>query len=210
MTPMQRAAGLELLADHRVLRQGGIQQPLLQPRIVLEHDAEHRDQHQQQREERHEGVVGNQRGEVARLLVAELLPHRDRKRQPPAVLLELVHGAESALYLAHCQGGLPALSDSIRWSDGCYKRRAISSGCRQPTGGAAGLAELELAGLELAGLDGGPAVDVAGVDGLASGDAGPDGLGEACAGGASCLQAAMTTRLPDGSALPPTPPRSTK
>ena len=58
--------------------------------------------------------------------------------------------------------------------------------------------------------------DTEGADGLASGGARPDGLGEAGGvdgvdgTGASCVQAAMTTRLPAGSALPPTPPRSTK
>jgi hypothetical protein len=43
---------------------------------------------------------------------------------------------------------------------------------------------------------------------------GPDGGAEVAGGagelGASCGQAAMTTRLPAGSALPPTPLRSTK
>ena len=41
-------------------------------------------------------------------------------------------------------------------------------------------------------------------------DAGADVLGWAGKRGASCLQAAMTTRLPAWSALPPTPLRSTK
>jgi hypothetical protein len=41
-------------------------------------------------------------------------------------------------------------------------------------------------------------------------DAGPDVLGWAGKRGASCRQAAMTTRLPTCSALPPTPLRSTK
>ena len=38
----------------------------------------------------------------------------------------------------------------------------------------------------------------------------PDGLGEAGGLGVSCAQAAMTTRSLAGSALPPTPLRSTK
>jgi hypothetical protein len=41
-------------------------------------------------------------------------------------------------------------------------------------------------------------------------DAGADVLGWAGKRGASCRQAAMTTRLPARSALPPTPLRSTK
>jgi hypothetical protein len=51
------------------------------------------------------------------------------------------------------------------------------------------------------GADGGPD---------AGPDAGADVLGWAGGLGASCWQAAMTTRLPAGSALPPTPLRSTK
>src|SRR5436305_14649842 len=91
----------------------------------------------------------------------------------------------------------------------CYKSRAISSGCRQswplPAGAdelAPGRGAAEAGGAEvLAEPEGEPEAEAAGgPDGPASGSAGADGLGEACGGGASCLQAAMTTRLPDGSA----------
>src|SRR2546430_1179372 len=54
------------------------------------------------------------RGQVARLVVAELLPHRDREGQPGTLLLELVHGLEGAFYLAHRQEDVPGLSASIR------------------------------------------------------------------------------------------------
>ena len=71
------------------------------------------------------------------------------------------------------------------------------------------------------GVPGGPDDGVAGVpdDGVAAGaddgvagwpEGGADVLGWAGEAGASCGQAAMTTRLPAGSALPPTPLRSTK
>ena len=79
------------------------------------------------------------------------------------------------------------------------------------------------------GVAGGPDDGVAGVpddgvaagadDGVAAGadddvagwpEGGADVLGWAGEAGASCGQAAMTTRLPAGSALPPTPLRSTK
>jgi len=56
------------------------------------------------------------------------------------------------------------------------------------------------------------AVPEEGSDGGADGgpDAGADVLGWAGRRGASCRQAAMTTRLPASSALPPRPLRSTK
>ena len=58
----------------------------------------------------------------------------------------------------------------------------------------------------------GLAVPEDGADGGPDGgpDAGADVLGWAGKRGASCRQAAMTTRLPAWSALPPTPLRSTK
>jgi hypothetical protein len=77
--------------------------------------------------------------------------------------------------------------------------------------------EVGLLAVPEGGADGGPDADPdadpdAGPD--AGPDVGPDGgadvLGWAGRRGASCRQAAMTTRLPDWSALPPTPLRSTK
>ena len=71
-----------------------------------------------------------------------------------------------------------------------------------PEDGAAGVPD---DGVPDDGVDGGP-------DGGPGGgpDGGADVLGWAGGLGASCRQAAMTTRLPAGSALPPTPLRSTK
>jgi hypothetical protein len=65
--------------------------------------------------------------------------------------------------------------------------------------------EVGLVAVPEGGADGGP-------DGGADGgpDAGADVLGWAGRRGASCRQAAMTTRLPASSALPPRPLRSTK
>ena len=53
---------------------------LLQLRVALEHEAEHRRGDQQQREDRDERVVGDDRGEVVALVVEELVD--DREREP--------------------------------------------------------------------------------------------------------------------------------
>ena len=91
-----------------------------------------------------------------------------------------------------------------------------------------GVAVVEAGGVEVSGgdeevglvavpEDGGP--DDGGPDDGGPDDGGPDDggpeagadvLGRAGRRGASCRQAAMTTRLPTWSALPPTPLRSTK
>jgi hypothetical protein len=73
--------------------------------------------------------------------------------------------------------------------------------------------EVGLLAVPEGGADGGPDADPdAGPD--VGPDVGPDGgadvLGWAGRRGASCRQAAMTTRLPAWSALPPRPLRSTK
>src|SRR5436190_4236946 len=86
-----------------------------------------------------------------------------------------------------------------------------------------GVAVVEAGGVEVFGADeevglvavpedGGPDTggpDAGGPDGGGP-EAGADVLGWAGRRGASCRQAAMTTRLPAWSALPPTPLRSTK
>jgi hypothetical protein len=73
----------------------------------------------------------------------------------------------------------------------------------------AGVVEPE--GVEVPGVDEGFGL-VAGPEDVVAGgpDAGAEVPGGAGVLGASCEQAAMITRLPAGSALPPTPLRSTK
>jgi hypothetical protein len=92
---------LDLGADHRVLRERGVDQGVLQLRVVRQDYVEDRDQDEQQREQRGESVVGDQRGEIARLVVVELRPDRDRKgkRRPP--LLESVGRPHGPLYRVH-------------------------------------------------------------------------------------------------------------
>ena len=113
----------------------------------------------------------------------------------------------------------------------CYRLRATSSGCRHPRPAPAGAEGLVSGpGVEEPGVAEAPAEAEGapesegeeGAEGLASGAAGADeleevseledtgGLEETGVAGASCVQAAMITRLPAGSALPPTLPRSTK
>jgi hypothetical protein len=53
--------------------------------------AEHGDQHQQQRQKGEEAVVGQQGGEVAALVVAELLHHREGDADPGVLLLKAVN-----------------------------------------------------------------------------------------------------------------------
>jgi hypothetical protein len=78
----------------------------------------------------------------------------------------------------------------------------------EEAGGVEGLGGDEEVGLVAAPEDG---ADDGPDDGADDGpDAGADVLGWAGKRGASCRQAAMTTRLPAWSALPPTPLRSTK
>ncbi|MGO9779969.1 MAG: hypothetical protein ACLPKE_36380 [Streptosporangiaceae bacterium] len=55
--------------------------------MIAQHNVHHREQDQQQREERREGIVGHQGGEVTGLVVVELLPHRDGEGQPRVPLL---------------------------------------------------------------------------------------------------------------------------
>jgi hypothetical protein len=70
----------ELVADDRNLRDGRVEHVLLELRVVLEDEAEDRDERQQQREQREERPVGDERGEARRLVLLELLEHRDRER----------------------------------------------------------------------------------------------------------------------------------
>jgi hypothetical protein len=76
-----------------------------------------------------------------------------------------------------------------------------------------GVAVVEAGGVEVSGGDeevGLVAVPEDGGPDAGGPDAGADILGRTGKRGASCRQAAMTTRLPTWSALPPTPLRSTK
>src|SRR5205085_4200586 len=62
------------------------------------------EEHQQQREQREEGVVGDQRGEVAGLVIAELLDDAVGNRRPRVRLLEPIDSPQQAPQLPHDQG----------------------------------------------------------------------------------------------------------
>jgi hypothetical protein len=86
----------ELRADHWELAERGVDDPLLEVRVTLENETEHRRQDEQQREDREEAVVGDRRGVVAALIVGVLLQHRKRETQPTMPLLEAIKGAVPA------------------------------------------------------------------------------------------------------------------
>jgi hypothetical protein len=67
-----------------------VQHLLFQGRVVAEEIAEQGDQDQQQRQQREEAVVGQQGGQVAALVVAELLDHREGDTDPGVLLLVAV------------------------------------------------------------------------------------------------------------------------
>jgi len=164
--------------------------------MITQHDAQHGDQDQQQREDRREGVVGHQGGQIARLVIAKLLPHGDRERQPAEPLLDPVGALDGLLCWVH-RADRRTQTRGIHPGGGPYRLMAISWGRWQswPEGDGEG---------------DGPApagVDVADGPALAGGPE-PGGLGSDA--GASLAQSATITVPPSGSALPPMPLMSTK
>ena len=83
----------ELVADDRELVQGGLQHLLLQHGMAGQHDAEHGGQQKQPRKGRQDGVIGDQRREVAALIVGVLVDHRDDKTHDTAPLLHAIQPA---------------------------------------------------------------------------------------------------------------------
>jgi hypothetical protein len=80
----------QLAADHRELSQRRIQQLRLQMRIAVQHEAENRHQQQKQRKQRQEPVAGDQRRQVAALVIDELVNHSQRETRPPVAALKAV------------------------------------------------------------------------------------------------------------------------
>src|SRR5262249_29136424 len=64
-------------------------------------------EHQQEREERHEPVIGDERSEVAALVVAELLHDRHHERDRAVAALELVDPLHGARDVDHCCRSTP-------------------------------------------------------------------------------------------------------
>jgi hypothetical protein len=85
-------AAAEIVADHRELGHGRVDDPLAQVGAAVEQEPEHGHGHQQQREQREEPVVGEQGRLLAGLVLAVLLDHGHREGQPASPLLEVVDG----------------------------------------------------------------------------------------------------------------------
>jgi hypothetical protein len=83
----QQQGQLQLGAQDGEFGQGRVQHLLFQGRVAAEEVAEQGDQDQQQRQEGEEAVVGHQGGEVAALVVAELLRYREGDADPGVLLL---------------------------------------------------------------------------------------------------------------------------
>ena len=106
---------LELVADDRELAERAVEDLLAQFVVALQNESEDGDEHQQQREQRDEAVVGDQCGELPRLVFAELLYHRRHEAHAARLLLTAVealegvgdaHGAPPRPTLG-CAGELP-------------------------------------------------------------------------------------------------------
>ena len=85
--PGQTVGRAELVADDRQLRQRRVEHLLLELGVAAEDEPEDLGAEQQQREDREEGVVGDDDGEVRRLVVEVLVDHGDRQTEhrPPAL-----------------------------------------------------------------------------------------------------------------------------
>ena len=79
--------GPELVADHREVGKAGVEDPLLQVRVVGQGDPQDADQHQQEREHGQEGVVRQQGGVLTGLVLAVLAQHGQRQRDPSVLAL---------------------------------------------------------------------------------------------------------------------------
>jgi hypothetical protein len=92
---------LELVADDRELGQGGVQHPLLQGGVAAEQETERGHEDQQQGKQGKEAVPGQQGGEIAALVVAELLDHGEQEPEPAMALLVAIDAAKRSLNRVH-------------------------------------------------------------------------------------------------------------
>ena len=100
--PVQRVdVVLQLRADHGEVGERRVEHAALQVGIALERVAEQRDEDEQQREDREERVVRDARGQVAALILGELLAHGEREAEHRVPLLEAVEPLHAAIEGAH-------------------------------------------------------------------------------------------------------------
>jgi len=89
---MDRAA--QAGSDDRELSERRVDEAVAQVGVPGEHEAEDGQEEQEEGEDREEPVVGDQRREVAALVVAVFVDDRDRKAQPPVGALVAVDGVD--------------------------------------------------------------------------------------------------------------------
>jgi len=94
--PQPPHAVADLRSDDREIRERRVDEPGLEPGIVLQCEAEDRDQQQQQRKQRQKAVVGDEGRQIRSLVVAELVQNRDRKAQPAVPALVAVDRVDRA------------------------------------------------------------------------------------------------------------------
>ena len=83
----------QLIADDRKLAECRLQDLALQFGMTDEDDAQRGGQQQQQRKQRHEGVVGDQRSQIAALVINILVDHRNDEAHRAVSLLQPVQPA---------------------------------------------------------------------------------------------------------------------
>src|ERR1700681_3422896 len=91
----------QLAADDGELAHGGVNDPVLQSRIVREEEPKNSGHDQKQREERQEAVVGDECCQRASRIVAELPYNGDQEREHPMPLLECIQGTDELVDLVH-------------------------------------------------------------------------------------------------------------
>ena len=92
--PVSECTFFELGVHDRQLPECAAEDLVLLDGVALEDEAEDRHEYQQQREQRDERVVGDQRGELTGLVVAELLDHADEEAESWAALLAAIERLE--------------------------------------------------------------------------------------------------------------------
>jgi hypothetical protein len=107
----------DLVADDGELGQRGVEHLPLEVRAAVQPVAEERVHQQQQRKQRDDAVVGDLGGQVAALVVEELVDHRQRQAGPPVLPLVGVSPADQT----HCSSsrwlGLASVASSVMVSN---------------------------------------------------------------------------------------------
>jgi hypothetical protein len=105
-TLVRQRSDAQLVADHRKLREGRVDEPVLRIRF-LDEDPRERHEREEQGEQREEPVVGDEGGQFAGSILAELLDDRQRERDEGLPALYVVGASNDALDHFH-GGAVPA------------------------------------------------------------------------------------------------------